>query len=59
MCDFDYYEKLEKEDEVRRNANPCCKNCRKYYEDYGMPCCKTHDEPLVKDVVRGRCSGWC
>ena len=48
------YEAIMIEEYQYRKANPCCENCSHYYEDYGMACCKKHDEPM-EDVTKEQC----
>ena len=57
------YEMLKEEDiryEKWRRCNPCCANCKHYYEEYGMELCKEHGCPPeeVTDVYCGKCEHW-
>lgn len=38
-------------------VSKCCANCRYYYEDYGMPCCKMFDIP-EEDVSLEWCDAY-
>ena len=52
----DYYEDERKWDEFRQKHKTCF-SCRNYYEDYGMPCCKVHDD-VLEDYMEERCEEW-
>lgn len=50
-------EKILYEDELTRQANPCCVNCKNYFDDYGYSGCKCHDLPLENENT-DKCKDW-
>lgn len=49
----------EAEAEKKRHESPCCENCMNCYIDYGMICCKKHDEiPEDFDISKDKCDDW-
>ena len=40
-----------------RSENPCCANCRNYYEDVGCDFCHYWEIPQ-EDIYKDKCSEW-
>jgi hypothetical protein len=54
------YEQFVKEElkwEEYRQAHPTCDNCRHFYIDEGMPCCKYYDN-VQEDYEHDKCHQW-
>lgn len=54
MLSLEAIEALMIEEYQYRKDHPCCENCSRFYIDYGMPCCKKHEEPM-EDITKERC----
>ena len=61
---FYEFEKMMEEDEKNIQANPCCRNCKYYVEDYGMYDCAIESPFLGIDDLenwdpdKDICSQW-
>ncbi len=59
MMSLDEYYDLMNEDETKRHKNPCCENCKCYYEEYGTSFCTKHDYPLEDESGNfKKCEDW-
>lgn len=48
--------KIYEEEDRFRKANPCCLNCKNYYEEYGTEFCSLHDYPC--ENTKEKCENW-
>lgn len=51
------YETMEADYEIYRMANQHCDNCRSFYEEYGIPMCKKHED-VLENWKEERCLDW-
>lgn len=59
----EFYALLEEDNrkyEAWRKRKPCCANCKNYYMDYGIDCCKKFDcvPEDVLDIDEQKCTRW-